>query len=92
MFADIEKLRQHSKTKTLEGNFLNIDYVTVTNTIVATGFKETISEETLELYFDSKKRCGADRVTKVKMNTDHNLCFISFEDFNCEFLKLFLNV
>ncbi|XP_052077921.1 protein mono-ADP-ribosyltransferase PARP14-like [Mytilus californianus] len=79
---DIEKLRQQCKKRTLEGNYLNIDHVTVTNTIVATGFKETTSEETLELYFDSKKKCGVDGVTKVKMNQQQNQCFISFDDYN----------
>lgn len=85
LFLDIEKLRKSCLQVTLDGRYLKIKKVTVTNCVIVTGYSKSTSPETIETYFDNKRRSGVENVTNVRMNKIEGYSVVSFEDAACKY-------
>ncbi|CAC5424295.1 Protein mono-ADP-ribosyltransferase PARP15 [Mytilus coruscus] len=77
---DIGDIQTACKKKALDGSYLTVHPVVVTNCIVVRGFSEKTTESGLEYYFDNKRKSGVEGVTDVKMNKDEDYCVIYFEN------------
>lgn len=61
-----------------------LDGVSVSDCVIVSSFSHITTANTLELYFDNKKRCGAEGVRNVKMDRQLGKCWIYFEDPKCK--------
>lgn len=61
-----------------------LDGVSVSDCVIVSAFSHKTTADTLELYFDNKKRCGAEGVRDVKMDRQLGKCWIYFEDPKCK--------
>ncbi|CAG2207725.1 unnamed protein product [Mytilus edulis] len=77
---DIGDIQTACKKRALDGSYLTVHPVVVTNCIVVRGFSEKTTESGLEYYFDNKRKSGVEGVTDVKMNKDEDYCVIYFEN------------
>ncbi|CAG2237686.1 unnamed protein product [Mytilus edulis] len=77
---DIGGIQTACKKKALDGSYLTVQPVVVTNCIVVRGFSEKTTESGLEYYFDNKRKSGVEGVADVKMNRDEDYCVIYFEN------------
>ncbi|XP_071137975.1 protein mono-ADP-ribosyltransferase PARP14-like [Mytilus edulis] len=77
---DIGDIQTACKKKALDGSYLTVHPVVVTNCIVVRGFSEKTTESGLEYYFDNKRKSGVEGVTEVNMNKDGDNCVIYFEN------------
>ncbi|CAG2200838.1 unnamed protein product [Mytilus edulis] len=77
---EIGDIQTACKKKALDGSYLTVHPVVVTNCIVVRGFSEKTTESGLEYYFDNKRKSGVEGVTDVKMNKDEDYCVIYFEN------------
>ncbi|KAK3095440.1 hypothetical protein FSP39_014712 [Pinctada imbricata] len=77
---DFQKLEAACKKRQLDKHWLRVSKVPITCCIIVTNFKETTSEDTLEMYFDNKKRSDGGGVEKAEMKTEEGYCLIHFED------------
>ncbi|XP_076078269.1 protein mono-ADP-ribosyltransferase PARP14-like isoform X2 [Mytilus galloprovincialis] len=77
---DIEDIQTACKKRALDGSYLTVHPVVVTNCIVVRAFSEKTTESGLEYYFDNKRKSGVEGVADVKMNRDDNCCVIYFEN------------
>jgi hypothetical protein len=73
---DIAKLQAACTKRSLDDSHLKIHSVTITNCVVVTGFTENTSQDTLEFYFDNKRRSGVEGVTSINLKKDEGQCFI----------------
>ncbi|XP_052088524.1 protein mono-ADP-ribosyltransferase PARP14-like isoform X2 [Mytilus californianus] len=77
---NIGDIQTACKKKALNGSYLTVHPVVVTNCIVVRGFSEKTTESGLEYYFDNKRKSGVEGVADVKMNRDEDYCVIYFEN------------
>lgn len=70
---------------TLDGRYLKIKNVSETNCVIVTGYSKNTSLETIETYFENKRRSGVENVTKVSMNDTEGYCLVYLEDPACKF-------
>ncbi|CAC5404071.1 unnamed protein product [Mytilus coruscus] len=63
-----EQIRNACSDSTLDGHNISITHVPVSDCVIVSGFNEYTIVDTLQLYFDNKKRCGAEGVKDVKMD------------------------
>ena len=63
-------MTQACKKRTLDGMNINIHKIPISTSILVSGTSESTTQETVELYFDNKKRCGADGVERVEYIED----------------------
>ncbi|XP_052088528.1 protein mono-ADP-ribosyltransferase PARP14-like isoform X4 [Mytilus californianus] len=77
---DIGDIQTACKKKALDGSYLTVHPVVVTNCIVVRGFSEKTTESGLEYYFDNKRKSGVEGVANVKMDKDEDYCVIYFEN------------
>lgn len=70
---------------TLDGRYLKIKTVSVTNCVIVTGYSKNTSPETIETYFDNKRRSGVENVTNVSMNEAEGYSLVYFEDPACKY-------
>lgn len=64
----------------LDKSYLQIHTVPITDCVVITGFPENISSDTLEYFFDNKRRSGVEGVRDVNLMEDEGKCLIYFDD------------
>jgi hypothetical protein len=57
-FSDFLKLQDGCKKKLLEGSTLTVSMVPVTSSLLISGFNPEIPEETIQYYFENKRRSG----------------------------------
>jgi len=79
-YADIEKLQQACKKRSLGGQYLHVSRVAISNCIIVQGIGEKIGRDTIEFYFENHRRSGGGRVSDVKMNEEDASCLVYFED------------
>ncbi|CAC5424296.1 unnamed protein product [Mytilus coruscus] len=77
---DIGDIQTVCKKKALDGSYLTVHPVVVTNCIVVQGFSEKTTESGLEYYFDNKRKSGVEGVTDVTMKRDDDYCVVYFEN------------
>ncbi|XP_052088544.1 uncharacterized protein LOC127725533 [Mytilus californianus] len=77
---DIEDIQTACKKKALDGNYLTVYPVVVTNCIIVRGFSKKTTESKLEYYFDNKRRSGVDGIADIKMNKDEDYCLVYFDN------------
>ena len=80
VFVDLDKIQTACKKKQLDGNYLSVHPVVVTNCIVVRGYSDKTTQSSLEYYFDNKRKSGVEGVTEVRMNDDGDYCVIYFEE------------
>ncbi|XP_063435913.1 uncharacterized protein LOC134716831 [Mytilus trossulus] len=79
---DIGLLHTACLQRRLNGSHLGLHTVPITDCIVVTGYKDHTSSDTMEYYFDNKRRSGVEGVREVKLVEDEGkflpkrLCFI----------------
>lgn len=90
--ADIDQLQTTCQKKSLDGSFVTIHPVFVTNCIIVRGYSENTTEDRLEWYFENKKKSGVEGVTEIKIDKEEDYCIIYFQDSKGEvhFVKIFL--
>ena len=64
----------------LDKSYLQIHSVPITDCVVVTGFTESITSDTLEYYFDNKRRSGVEGVRDVNLMKDEGRFLIYFDD------------
>ncbi|XP_033098360.1 protein mono-ADP-ribosyltransferase PARP14-like [Anneissia japonica] len=73
-----------SKSHKIEGQTLEVSLIEETgpaqNTIEVSGFPTSIGEDTLEMYFESKRRSGGGDIKESNMNEDKTKFTIKFEE------------
>ncbi|CAC5372655.1 unnamed protein product [Mytilus coruscus] len=77
---DMEKLQTACMKRPLDGSHLSIHPVPITDCIVVTGYKENTSSDTMEYYFDNKRRSGVEGVREVKLVQDERKFLVCFTD------------
>ncbi|OPL33589.1 hypothetical protein AM593_08323, partial [Mytilus galloprovincialis] len=80
IFADIGQLQAVCKTRTLDGNHIEVHNVAESDCIIVKGFSPKTTSGTIEYYFDNKRRSGVEGVVKTEMNTDQGYCVVYFQD------------
>ncbi|XP_063435915.1 uncharacterized protein LOC134716833 [Mytilus trossulus] len=75
---DIEKLQTACMKRQLDGSHLSIHTVPITDCIVVTGYKDNTSSDTMEYYFNNKRRSGVEGVREVKLVEDEGRCVVYF--------------
>ena len=90
--VDIDQLQTTCKKKSLDGSFVTIHPVFVTNCIIVRGYSENITEDKLEWYFENKKKSGVEGVTEIKRDKEEGYCIKYFQNSKGEvhFVKIFL--
>jgi len=81
---DTLKLQTACTKRPLDDSHLKIHSVPITDCVVVTGFTENTSPDTLEYYFDNKRRSGVEGVTSINLKKDEGICFISFSHHDSE--------
>ncbi|KAK7479330.1 hypothetical protein BaRGS_00029408 [Batillaria attramentaria] len=79
---DFSKIQELCNTRRLDGNYLTVSEVQVTNCVLVEGLAPTTTTDTVCLYFESERSLGG-RVEKteiVHIGSDHN-CLVFFEDY-----------
>ncbi|CAG2243958.1 unnamed protein product [Mytilus edulis] len=77
---DMEKLQTACMMRQLDGSHLSIHTVPITDCIVVTGYKDNTSSDTMEYYFDNKRRSGVEGVREVKLVEDEGKFLVYFLD------------
>ncbi|XP_045188998.2 protein mono-ADP-ribosyltransferase PARP14-like isoform X2 [Mercenaria mercenaria] len=80
---DFEKLEKACKERTLEGTRLKVSKVQVSNCIFVSNLAPEVTKDTIQYYFENKKKSGGGDVEKVLMNEDEveRTCLVYFEDY-----------
>ncbi|XP_053393606.1 uncharacterized protein LOC123565062 isoform X2 [Mercenaria mercenaria] len=81
--TDFEKLEKACKERTLEGARLTVSKVQISNCIFVSNLSPVVTKETVQYYFENKKKSGGGDVEKVVMNEDEveRTCLVYFEDY-----------
>ncbi|XP_077861950.1 protein mono-ADP-ribosyltransferase PARP10-like, partial [Saccoglossus kowalevskii] len=66
--------------RALDGSFLHLHPVSVTNSILVAGISQSTSTDTLELYFENKRRSGGGDIQDTSYDSDTNTAVVQFED------------
>ncbi|CAG2243965.1 unnamed protein product [Mytilus edulis] len=77
---DMEQLQTVCMRRQLDGSHLSIHTVPITDCIVVTGYKDNTSSDTMEYYFDNKRRSGVEGVREVKLVEDDGKFLVYFID------------
>ncbi|XP_053389167.1 protein mono-ADP-ribosyltransferase PARP14-like [Mercenaria mercenaria] len=81
--TDFEKLEKACKERTLEGARLKVSKVQISNCIFVSNLAPVVTKDTIQYYFENKKKSGGGDVEKVVMNEDEveRTCLVYFEDY-----------
>ena len=73
MFIDFARIEQELKKRTLEENVVSAAKVDVSCIVKVTGYENDISEDTLLLYFENKRRSGGGDVMFIRKEENRSL-------------------
>ncbi|XP_060564917.1 uncharacterized protein LOC132724121 [Ruditapes philippinarum] len=81
--TNFEKLEKACNERRLEGAWLKVSKVQVSQCILVSNLAPTITKDTLQYYFENKRKSGGGDVEKIVMNEDDDerTCMIFFEDY-----------
>ncbi|KAK3607180.1 hypothetical protein CHS0354_007095 [Potamilus streckersoni] len=77
---DFPKLRKGFKERSIEGTFLQVAKVAISNCIIVQNLKPSTSYDTILFYFENQRRSGGGEVENVEMNSEERYCLVYFED------------
>ncbi|XP_062619962.1 uncharacterized protein LOC134281522 [Saccostrea cucullata] len=77
---DFGKLEAACQMNALQKHYLSVRRVPISNCVIVSGFGESTSVDTLEFYFDNKKRSGGGGVKEAIINSEDRTCLVYFED------------
>ncbi|KAL3865277.1 hypothetical protein ACJMK2_006890, partial [Sinanodonta woodiana] len=77
---DIVQLGKIFKETSVEGIFLKVKPVEISNCILVQNLQPSSSHDAILYYFENKKRSGGGDVERVEMKTEERYCLIYFED------------
>uniref|UniRef100_A0ABM0MNC0 Poly [ADP-ribose] polymerase 14-like n=1 Tax=Saccoglossus kowalevskii TaxID=10224 RepID=A0ABM0MNC0_SACKO len=77
--SDVNKAVTAINSRPLKRSVLTAEPVLVTSTIIASNLPPNVSEDILELYFESKRN-GEGDVEEIKLDVEKKLAIISFQD------------
>ncbi|KAI8490692.1 positive regulation of interleukin-4-mediated signaling pathway [Branchiostoma belcheri] len=85
VMQDMESVIRKCQGKPLRGATLSAVPVFMTDWIVVTNLPEqaTTHEDTVSLYFESKRRSGGGDVSDVKLLPGEKMAYVQFEDYQC---------
>lgn len=78
---DYKKLENVCKQHKLESAMLQLSRVPVSNCVVVSNLKPDVTKDTVEYYFENKRKSGGGEVDKVVMQDDGK-CFVYFNDYH----------
>ncbi|KAJ8317273.1 hypothetical protein KUTeg_005177 [Tegillarca granosa] len=78
--VDFEKLQNACKKRALEGSYLSVSKVPVTNCLKVHGFSDGTSQDTLMFYFENSRRSGGGELEKIELNKEDGTCLVFFKD------------
>ncbi|XP_077990954.1 uncharacterized protein LOC144445286 [Glandiceps talaboti] len=78
---DFENIKRCISKRKLSNAKLAIEPVYHTNCILVTNLPINVSEDTVELYFESTKRSGGGEIQELEMNVETNTALVYFEDY-----------
>jgi hypothetical protein len=80
LYLDFKKLMRAFDRHKLEGASLKICPVPISNCIIVANLASDITKDTIEFYFQNKRKSGGGQVDRVVMNDD-DTCFVYFADY-----------
>ncbi|WAR21743.1 PAR14-like protein, partial [Mya arenaria] len=78
---DFESLERVCRDKPLEGSYLDVSSVPISNCIVVFNIPDNVTKDMVELYFENNKRSNGGPVSKVGMFKSLGFCLVYFDDF-----------
>jgi len=79
VFSDFEKIQTKCKKRTLNGNHLQVEQVSICNCIEVSGLGSNTTHDTILYYFENP-RCGGGDVIKVDYTDGCSVALVFFED------------
>ncbi|KAL3865265.1 hypothetical protein ACJMK2_006878 [Sinanodonta woodiana] len=77
---DIVQLGKLFKESSIDGVFLKVERVAISNCILVQNLQPSSSHDAILYYFENKRRSGGGDVERVEMKTEERYCLIYFED------------
>ena len=71
---------EKTKKKLLDGNKLTVEQVEVCSCVMVMGLPPNVTEDTITLYFESKKRSNGGEVNKIEFTPGQSFAFVYFDD------------
>ena len=79
--SDFEKLVDVCKKRPLEGSVLSVSKVHISNCVIILNLKPSTSSDTVQFYFENKRRSNGGEIEKVKMLEESGSCLVFFKDY-----------
>ncbi|KAL3865237.1 hypothetical protein ACJMK2_006852, partial [Sinanodonta woodiana] len=77
---DIAQLGKIFQESSIEGVFLKVERVAISNCILVQNLQPSSSHDAILLYFENERRSGGGDVERVEMKTEERYCLIYFEE------------
>jgi len=84
--VELEKLQQVCSERPLEGSFLQMFAVPMSNCIQVTGFGKQTTKDLIMLYFENSKRSKGGPINKVELSVNKGFALVYFSDFKSKCL------
>ncbi|WAR21733.1 PAR14-like protein, partial [Mya arenaria] len=78
---DLVLLELVCKCKPLEGSYLKVACVPISNCILVSNISDSATKDMIELYFENKKRSNGGPVSKIEMFKTQGYCLVYFNDY-----------
>ncbi|XP_052226217.1 protein mono-ADP-ribosyltransferase PARP14-like isoform X1 [Dreissena polymorpha] len=78
---DFAKLEEACRLKALEGSYLRVSQVPISNCVLVSNISDTATVDMVSLYFENEKRSNGGPVDKVEMFSTQNYCLVYFADY-----------
>ncbi|XP_052261029.1 protein mono-ADP-ribosyltransferase PARP14-like isoform X2 [Dreissena polymorpha] len=78
---DMAQVDEACKSKPLEGSILKISTVPISNCVLVSNISDTVTADTVALYFENKNRSNGGPVEKVDLFTNQSYCLVYFVDY-----------
>ncbi|XP_052771004.1 protein mono-ADP-ribosyltransferase PARP10-like [Mya arenaria] len=78
---DFETLEKVCRDKPLEGSYLDVSSVPISNCILVSNISDNVTKEMVELYFENTHRSNGGPVSKVVMFKTQGFCLVYFNDY-----------
>ncbi|XP_053394612.1 protein mono-ADP-ribosyltransferase PARP14-like [Mercenaria mercenaria] len=79
--TDFDELEQACQRHKLEGATLSMSRVPVSNCLLVTDIPPDVTCETLQYYFENRRKSYGGPVDRVQLNEDGSACFVYFENY-----------
>jgi len=79
--TDFQKITDACKKKAVDGHFLQMSRISISNCVLVTGIASDTGHDTLMFYFENERRSAGSEVEKIEYNKEEGTCFVYFEDY-----------